>query len=214
MFHDLFNALEETLFMVFTAGLLTWLLGLPLGTLLAVTRSGQVMQNRFLNTALNTLVRISNGIPYLVFMVALIPITRFLMGTQEGIFATLLPLTCAAIPFFARLVDQSIHKVPIGLVEASKAYGASNWQIVYKVLIPEALPNIIMGLTTTLIHLVGYSVIAGALGGGGLGGLILQKGYQIFQVDYVLGTLILLLLLIQLIEACGGYIVHGSFNRQ
>lgn len=213
MLHELLNALEETLFMVFTSGLLTWIIGLPLGALLSVTGSGKFLQSSFIYTLLNLLVRTARSIPYIVFMIATIPLTRMIMGSNEGSIAAVIPLTLASIPYFAQASEKAINKVQPGLVEAAQAIGASPLQIIYKVLIPEALPNIINALTATLIHLIGYSTIAGALGSGGLGYLIIHKGYQAFHTDYVIATVITLIALIQIIQACGNYIAHGSSNR-
>lgn len=213
MLHELFNALEETLFMVFTAGLLTWIIGLPLGALLSVTRQEQMMENYLIHKGLHFFINTTSSIPYIILMIAAIPLTQTLMGTEEGSIAAIVPLTLAATPLFARLTSNALDQVPEGLLEAALSVGASKFQIIYKVLIPEALPNIISGLTTTLVHLVGYSAIAGALGSGGLGGLAVHKGYYSFQTDYVLATVIALMAIIQLIQSCGDYIVYGSFKK-
>ena len=213
MLHDLFNALEETLFMVFSAGLLTWLIGLPLGALLSATGPNKFLENKYIYAPLHFITRTTRSIPYIVFMIAIIPFTRLVAGSVEGSIAAVIPLTLASIPYFAQLTEKAISKAPAGLIEASLAIGASPLQIIYKVLIPEALPNIIAALTNTLIHLIGYSTIAGALGGGGLGSLIVHKGYQSFHTDYVLATVVLLISLIQAIQICGDYIANGSAHK-
>ncbi len=214
MLNVLLNALEETLFMVFSAGLLTWFIGLPLGALLSVCAPGQLLQNSFIHKPLSALVYLTKSIPYIAFTIALIPFTRWLLGSDEGSVAAILPLTLASIPYFAALCEKAIHEVPSGLIEAAKSVGASQLQIIYKVLLPEALPKIIQALTATLTHLIGYATIAGALGGGGLGALLIHKGYQTFNVNYVIASLVLLVVLAQVIQLCGNYITHGNLNRQ
>ncbi len=210
MLHTLFNALEETLFMVFSAGLLTWIIGLPLAAFLSVLSTQQSSSVSFIYKPLSFVISIAHKVPYIGLMIALIPLTRFIMGTGEGSVAAILPLTLAAIPYFTQLCEKALNKVPRGLIEAAKAAGASPLQIIYKVLIPEALPNIILALTTTLTHLIGYSTMAGALGGGGLGSLMIHKGYQDFHSEYVIAAVILLIALIQIIQLCGDYIANGN----
>lgn len=214
MLHDLLNAIEETLFMVFTAGLFSWIIGLPLGALYSVARPGQFLDNPILFKALHFFINTTSSIPYIILMITLIPFTRLLIGTEEGSVAAVVPLTLAAIPLFTRLTSNAISHVPKGLIEAAQSVGASPLQIIYKVLIPEALPKIIAALTTTLVHIVGYSVIAGALGGGGLGALAIHKGYYSFQADYMLATIITLMAITKIIQACGDYIVYGNFKKQ
>ena len=213
LFHDLFNGLEETLFMVFTAGLLTWIIGLPLGAIFAVSGSQKYLENPMLHKVLGILINTTRRIPYIVFMIALIPVTRTITGSGEGSMSAIFPLTLAAIPYFAALCAEAIANVQPGLIDAARAVGASSFQILYKVLIPESLPGIINALTTTLIHLIGYSTIAGALGAGGLGSLIIEKGYQSFHADYVLATVVTLIALAQLIQVCGDYIANGSIQK-
>lgn len=213
MFYDLLSALEETLFMVFSAGLLTWIIGLPLGALLAIASRQTTSKLYWIYKLFATLLTTTRQVPYIVLMIALIPLTRFIIGSIEGSVAAIIPLTLAALPTFIQCCEKAIHKVPTGLMEAAKAAGASSWQMVYKVLIPEALPNIIHGLTMTLTHLIGYSTIAGALGGGGFGTLMIYKGYQTFQIEYVLATMFALVALMQIIQTCGYYIANGN-NKQ
>jgi D-methionine transport system permease protein len=162
---------------------------------------------------LRALINATEKVPYIVFMIAIIPLTRIIIGSGEGSVAAVVPLTLASIPYFAKFSENAINLVPKGLIEAARAVGASSFQIVYKVLIPEALPNIISGLTTILTHLVGYSTIAGVLGAGGLGSLIIHKGYLTFQTDYVVAIVLTLVLLIQMIQSCGNYIASGSLHK-
>lgn len=213
MLHDLLNALEETLFMVFSAGLLTWIIGLPLGALLSVTNTGKILENQLLYKTLNFCINTTRSLPYIVFMIAIIPFTQLLIGSYEGCIAAVVPLTLAAIPYFAQLSEKSINRIQPGIIEAAKAIGATPFQIIYKVLIPEALPNIVKALTLTLVHLIGYSTIAGAIGAGGLGGLMIAKGYQAFHFDYVFATVITLMTLIHIIQLCGNYIANGTIGN-
>ncbi len=212
MFYELLNALEETLFMVFSAGLLTSLLGLPIGLVLSLTNTDKILENKLIYKTLHFWIELMQSVPYLIFMIAIIPLTEFMMGFYEGSIAAVVPLTLAAVPYFAKLSEKALNRIHPGTIEAAKAIGASNKQIIYKVLIPEALPNIIKALTLTLTHLVGYSTIAGAVGAGGLGGLIIYKGYQAFHFDYVLVTMVTLIAVIQLIQVSGHYIANGSLK--
>lgn len=212
MLHELLNALEETLFMVFSAGLITWIIGLPLGAILSVTAPGKFLENPYAYNSLDFLLNTTRSVPYIVLMIAVVPFTRFVVGSIDGCVAAVIPLTLAAIPYFAHFCEKAINKIQPGLIEAAEAAGASSFQIIYKILIPEALPNIIKGLTLTLTHLVGYSTIAGALGAGGLGAVIIQRGYQTFYIDYVLTIMILLIVLVHTIQSCGNYIAHGSIH--
>jgi D-methionine transport system permease protein len=210
MFHEIMRALEETIFMVFAAGLFTWLIGLPLGMLLATTAKGKLLENKIIHRPLQVFLTTTRSVPYVALMISVIPLTQWITGSKEGCFAAILPLTLAAIPYFTDLSERAIHRVPLGLIEAAESMGASRWQIIYKVLFPEALPNIIKGLTQTITHLIGYSTIAGALGCGGLGSLLIQQGYHVFQIEYVLTTLILMVALTHLIQRCGHYIADGN----
>ncbi len=213
MLHEILNALEETLFMVFSAGLLTWIVGLPLGTLLAITGPKKFLAKPLMHRTLELLIGATQSLPYIALMVVAIPLTKILVGSAEGCIAAIVPLTLASIPHFAQLCRKAINRVPAGLTETAQAIGASPFQIVTKILIPEAIPNIISGLTGTLIHLLSFSTIAGALGSGGLGGLILHKGYHSFQLEYVLTTVVILMVLVQLIQTCGNYIANGSIHH-
>lgn len=214
MLHELLNALEETLFMVFTAGVLTWLIGLPLGALLCLTKPDHLIPSPLFNHVLALILNTARSIPFVIFLIALIPFTRLLMGTGEGSIAAILPITLAGIPLFAQLTFNALQTIPKGVIEAAETVGATSFQILYKVLIPEALPDIIKALAETLIQILGYSVMAGVLGAGGIGGLVVQKGYQTFQMDYILTSAILLILLVQIIKICSNYIVEGSLKRQ
>jgi D-methionine transport system permease protein len=213
MLNELLNALEETLFMVFSAGLFTWMMGLPIGVFLSVTNTGKILENKLVYKILHFCIHTTRSIPYIAFMIAMIPFTQFLVGAYEGCIAAVVPLTLAAIPHFAQLSEKALNRIQPGIIEAAKAVGATTFQIIYKVLIPEALPNIIKALTMTLNHLIGYSTIAGALGAGGLGSLVIYKGYHDFHFDYVLATLVILMALIHIIQFSGNYIANGNMSR-
>ncbi|KAA6324853.1 D-methionine transport system permease protein MetI [termite gut metagenome] len=200
------KGIGETIVMTFVSGFFGFVLGLPLGVLLFITRNGQMNENRIFNGVLSLLVNLFRAIPFLILIVWMIPFTRMIVGTSIGVAAALVPLSVGAAPFIARMVENSLLEVPYGLIEASRAMGATPFQIVRKVLIPEALPSLINAATVTLIALVGYSAMGGAVGAGGLG----QIGYQYGYVGYDLVTmnvvLILLVALVFVIQFTGNYI--------
>ncbi len=210
MLHELLNALEETLFMVFSAGLLAWIVGLPLGILLYTTRAGKLLENSLIYTSLRFVIGTTRSIPYAAFSIALIPFTQNIAGSHDGSLAALIPLTLIGIPHFAYLCDKALQKVPTALIEATQTLGATTFQIITKVLIPESLANLVQAFGITLVHLISYSTIAGVLGGGGLGHLLTHKGYGHFQLDYVLSVLALLIVLVQVVQRCTQYVAQGS----
>lgn len=199
----LLQALWETLYMVAASGSLSFLLGIPLGILLYSTRPGRISENHLANTCLASIVNAGRSIPFIILMVAIIPLTRLLTGTSIGTTAAIVPLTIAAIPFVARIAEGALNEVPLGLVEAAQSMGASPFQIVVRVLLPEARPGLINGMTITSVTLVSYSAMAGAIGGGGLGDLGIRYGYQRFDGAIMLATVIVLISLVQLIQAAG-----------
>ncbi|MGL5186253.1 MAG: methionine ABC transporter permease, partial [Plesiomonas shigelloides] len=169
MLELLFKALGETLTMVLVSGAIGLALGIPLGVVLFISKPGQIKEHALLNKALGTVVNIGRSIPFIILIVSIIPLTRLLVGTSIGTMAAVVPLAIGATPFIARLVEGALMEIPSGLVEAARAMGASPLQIIVKVMLPEALPGIINGITITLVTLVGYSAMVGAVGGGGLG---------------------------------------------
>jgi len=215
MLHELLNALEETLFMVFSSGLLTLLLGLPLGILLAITHPNQslansTLANSWLHKSLSALIHVCCSIPYVILMIALIPFTKNLYSSISSsdnhcIFA-LIPLTLATLPLFAHLCGKAISDIPSTLTEVFISMGATPKQILFKVLLPESFANIMQNFLTTLNHLVGYSVIAGVLGCGGLGQLILEKA-SVFQFSGFLVIACSLIAIVLLIQRIGGYLI-------
>lgn len=200
--------LWNTLYMVFVSAFLAVLIGLPLGIILTVTDKGHLKENRALHQALGAIVNIGRSFPFAILMVALIPITRFIVGTSLGTTASIVPLTIAAIPFFARLAETSFREVDKALIETALVMGATPWQIIRKVLIPESLPSIILGVTTTIICLIGYSTMAGTMGGGGLGKIAIQYGYQRFNTFLIVVTVVILIILVQLIQWGGNSLAH------
>ncbi len=210
----LWPAFLETLQMVGLSGLLTVLLGLPLGVVLFITQPGGMAGNRPLNIVLGgVLVNITRSIPYAILIVALIPFTRWLVGTSIGPIAASVSLTIASVPFFARLVETSLRDVHPGKVDAAHAMGSTRSQTVWKVLIPEALPSLLASITTTLVALIGYSAMAGLVGGGGLGRLAYNYGYQRFQPEVMVVVLIVLVLMVQLVQVVGDALVRRVDHR-
>lgn len=210
----LWPALGETLQMVALAGLATVVFGLPLGVVLFVTQPGGLAANRAVNAVLGgVVVNITRSIPYAILMVSLIPFTRWIVGTSIGPIAASVSLTIASVPFFARLVETSLREVHPGKVDAAHAMGSTRAQTVAKVLIPEALPSLVAGVTTTVVALIGYSAMAGLIGGGGLGRLAYNYGYQRFQPEVMLVVLVILVALVQLVQLVGDAVVRRVDHR-
>lgn len=206
---DLFiDSILETLVMVAISGLVGTVVGLPLGVLLHLTDKKGVLPIVSLNRAVALVVNSIRSTPFIILLVAIIPFTRMVVGTSIGTPAAIVPLSIAAIPFMARLVETALREVDRGLVEAAQSMGATNWQIVTKVLVPEAFPGIIAGLTILLISLVGYSAMAGAVGGGGLGDLGIRYGYQRFLPEVMLAVVLILIVFVQLLQTTGDILVR------
>lgn len=193
----------ETIMMTFVSGFFGFLLGLPAGILLFLTRKGQILEHIAINRVLSVLVNIFRSIPFIILIVWMIPFTRALVGTSIGVSAALVPLSIGAAPFIARLVENSLLGLPSGLIEAARALGATPLQIVYKVLLPEALPSLINAASITLITLVGYSAMGGAVGAGGLGQIGYQYGYIGYDVTIMNTVLVLLVALVFIIQFSG-----------
>ncbi|WP_426757041.1 methionine ABC transporter permease [Myxococcus sp. Y35] len=196
-------ATVETLYMTSVAAVLVVLAGLPLGILLVITDRGGLWERPALNRVLGTLVNVGRSIPFIILMVAIVPLTRLLVGTTIGTTAAIVPLVVAAIPFMGRVVEQSLREVEPGLVEAAIAMGSTHRRVILQVLIPEALPSLVRGTALVVISLLGYSAMAGAVGGGGLGDLAVKYGYMRFRTDVMLGCLVVLLVLVQLVQWLG-----------
>ena len=207
------TSLWETVVMVGVSGFAGALIGIPLGVLLRLTDLGGAMQNLPVNRSLGAVVNAARSTPFIILLVAVIPLTRALVGTSIGTVAAIVPLTLSAAPFVARLVESALREVDGGLVEAAQAMGANTWQIVFKVLLPEALPGIAAGLTITLITLVGYSAMAGAIGGGGLGDLGIRYGYQRFLPDVMLAVVVVLIIFVQVVQSLGDWLVRRLSHK-
>jgi D-methionine transport system permease protein len=207
------TSLWETLVMVGISGLIGGALGIPLGVFLHLTDQGGVLQNLAANRVVGGAVNAVRSTPFIILLVAIIPFTRLITGSSIGTAAAVVPLTLAAAPFVARLVETSLREVDHGLVEAALAMGASTRQIVFKVLLPEALPGIVAGLTITLVSLTGYSAMAGAIGGGGLGDLGIRYGYQRFLPEVMVAVVLVLILFVQAVQSLGDWAVRRLSHR-
>ena len=201
----LLTALWQTLYMISVSGLLAVIVGLPIGILLATTQPNGILANKPCYYSLNTVVNIVRSIPFIILVVAIIPFTRFIIGTSIGENAAIIPLTIGAIPFMGRIVENSFHEIPHGLIEAGQAMGASALQITWHILLPEALSSIIKGITLTLITLLGYSAMAGTVGAGGLGYLAINYGYERFNATIIVSTVIILIGLVQFLQTTGDW---------
>lgn len=213
MLNLIIKATLDTLYMVGVSGLIAALLGVPLGVLLYVTRPGQVLAQPVVSRILGVVTNIGRSVPFIILMVAIIPFTRMIAGTSIGINAAVVPLTIAAIPFVARLVEGALNEVPPGLVEAAQSMGATPYQIIIKVLLPEARGGIITGLTITVVTLVSYSAMAGAVGGGGLGDLGIRYGYNRFDPMIMLITVAILVVMVQGFQTLGDHLVRKTDHK-
>ncbi|WP_047045591.1 methionine ABC transporter permease [Vibrio mexicanus] len=209
----LIGATWETLYMVGVAGIVGFAIGIPLGVILHITKKGGLLENTGLNSVLGAIVNIGRSVPFLVLMVAIIPVTKLLVGTFIGTTAAIVPLTIGAIPFVARLIEGALLEVPSGLVEAAQSMGATPTQIITKVLLPEALPTIVNSVTITLVTLVSYSAMAGTVGGGGLGDVAIRYGFHRYDVTIMAVTVVMLIVLVQIIQSIGDAVVRRVDHR-
>lgn len=209
----LIKALWETTYMVLVSSLISAVVGIPLGVILVTTDRGHILESIAFNRILGAVVNAARSTPFIILMVAIIPLTRVIVGTSIGTEAAMVPLTLAAIPFVGRLVETSLKEVEYGVIEAALAMGASPFQIIRRVLIPEAMPSIVSGLTITVINLINYSAMAGAIGGGGLGDLAIRYGYQRFRGDVMLATVVILIIQVQLVQSIGDYVAKKVNKR-
>jgi D-methionine transport system permease protein len=200
--------------MVFVATFFAFVIGLPLGVILTITDKGQIKQNASVYKILETIVNIGRSFPFAILMVALIPFTRWIIGTSLGTTASIVPLTIAAAPFVARLIETSLKEVDQHILEAAIVMGSNSWQIVTKVLLPEAFPSIISAATLTVVNLIGYSAMAGLVGGGGLGQVAVQYGYNRFNTFIMVVTVILLILLVQIVQWAGDYLAASISKKR
>lgn len=199
------DALKETLIMVFVSTTFAVILGFIPAILLTVTANDGLKPNKIIYNILDFIVNTLRSFPFVILMVIIVPLTRFIVGKSIGTTAAIVPLTIAAAPFVARVIESSLREVDKGVIEAAKAFGASNFQIIFKVMLKEAVPSIMSGVTLTIISIVGYSAMAGAIGGGGLGDVAIRYGYQRFQTDVMVVTCIILIIVVQLLQFLGNY---------
>ncbi len=211
------NATAQTLAMVFASTLFSLLLGLPLGILLCITgpeAQGGIIPKPLLNQVLGRIVNILRSFPFIILMILLFPLSRIVVGTSIGTTATIVPLSIAAAPFVARIIESAVKEVDPGVIQAARAMGSTTMQIIIKVLIPEAMPALVSGVTLTIINLIGYSAMAGAIGGGGLGDLAIRYGYQRFRSDVMLGAVIIILVLVEVVQVIGNSISARMMARR
>lgn len=206
-------ALWQTLYMVLLSLFVSSLLGIPLGMLLFATRKNGILSQPTFNSILGGITNAVRSIPFIILLVAIVPFTRLIVGTSIGTNAAIVPLIIGAIPFIGRIVENALEEIPTGLVEAAQSMGASPLQIMWQFLLPEALPGIINGLTVTVVALVSYSAMAGAVGGGGLGDLGIRYGYQRFDVAMMVATVIVLIVLVQILQWFGDFAAK-KFNKR
>lgn len=202
------ESLGETLYMVGVSAAISTVLGIPLGVILVTSSRGHILENLPVNRVLGAIANATRSTPFIILMVAIIPLTRVLAGTSIGTNAAIVPLSIAAIPFVGRVVEASLREVDYGLIEAAQAMGASPFQIIRMVLLPESMPSIVLGVTLSVISLIGYSAMAGAIGGGGLGDLAIRFGYQRFRVDIMIATVVILIALVQIVQSAGNMLSH------
>ncbi len=193
----------ETLQMTVISTALAYLIGLPLGILLVVTEKGHILQNRIINTILGTIMNIVRSVPFLILLVVLVPFTRFVTGSSIGTTATIVPLTVGTIPIVARMVESSLKEVSPGIIEAAESMGASPASIIFRFILPEATPSLILGGAINLATVLGYSAMAGCIGGGGIGAIALNYGWYRYQTDVLLVTVVILILIVQIFQEVG-----------
>ena len=208
------NGTLETLYMVGLAALFTVLIGLPLGVLLFISRRHGLVPMPRLNAVLGAIINTGRSLPFIVLLIALIPFTRLLVGTTLGSTAAIVPITIGAFPFFARLTENALDEVDYGRIEAVLSMGGSGWHVIAKALLPEALPALLAATTLTIVMLIGFSSMAGVIGGGGLGDLAIRYGYQRFNDQIMVGTVLILVLMVQAVQMGGDRLVRSLAHRR
>lgn len=208
VFNMIWTSTLETLYMVFFSTIFSMVIGFPIGILLVVTKEGNILEKPTLNKVLEICINTLRSFPFIILMICVFPLSRIIVGTTIGVNAAIVPLSISAAPFVARMVEGALNEIDKGLIEASSSMGASNFTIIFKVMIPETLPHLIHGLTVTVISLIGYSAMAGTIGAGGLGDLAIRFGYQRFKTDIMIYSVIVIIVLVQLIQSFGNYLVY------
>lgn len=206
------KAFNETVFMTFYSTIFSVILGFILAVILTISAEDGLRPNKIIYKVLDVIINILRSFPFIILMVFIIPLTRAIVGTSIGKEAAIVPLTFAAAPFVARIIESSLREVDKGVIEAAKSFGASDFQIIFKVMLKEAVPSIVSGLTLTIISIIGYSAMAGTVGGGGLGYLAVSYGYQRFQKDVMIITVIILIIIVQALQMLGNYL-YKKLNK-
>ena len=206
------KAFNETVFMTFYSTIFSVIFGFILAVILTISAEDGLRPNKVVYKILDVIINILRSFPFIILMVFIIPLTRAIVGTSIGKEAAIVPLTFAAAPFVARIIESSLREVDKGVIEAAKSFGASDFQIIFKVMLKEAVPSIVSGLTLTLISIIGYSAMAGTVGGGGLGYLAVSYGYQRFQKDVMIITVIILIIIVQALQMLGNYL-YKKLNK-
>ncbi|MBS4972738.1 methionine ABC transporter permease [uncultured Clostridium sp.] len=206
MIDVMIQAVGQTVYMVFFSTLFASILGFILGIVVTVTSPKGLKPNKIIYNVLDLIINVLRSFPFIILIVFIIPLTRAIVGTPIGEAAAIVPLTIAAAPFVARIIESSLKEVDSGVIEAAKSFGASNTQIIFKVMLKEAVPSIISGLTLTIINIIGYSAMAGSVGAGGLGKVAISYGYQRYQTDVMIVTVIILIIMVQGLQSLGNYL--------
>lgn len=210
----LIKGFAETLYMTLASSAIAYIIGLPMGVLLVITAKGHIIENTWINRILGIIINVIRSVPFLILLIAVIPLTRFITGTTLGSTATIVPLVIGSAPFIARLVESSLKEIDPGIIEAAHSMGANNKQIILKVLLPEALPSLIQGAAIAVTTILGYSAMTGFVGGGGLGDLAIKYGYYRYQTNIMLITVILLVLIVQVFQEFGIKLASSSDKRK
>ncbi|WP_117168107.1 methionine ABC transporter permease [Paraliobacillus sediminis] len=203
---ELFGSLNETLYMIIVAFFISILIGIPLGIILVITRERGILENKAVFNVLNVIVNVLRSIPFIILIVAILPLTRLIVGTSIGTTAAIVPLVFYTAPYIGRLVENSLLEVSPGTIELAEAMGATPWQIIWRFLLPEALGSLILSLTIAIIGLIGATAMAGAVGAGGIGDLAISYGYNQFQTEVMIITVIILVIMVQFIQSLGNYL--------
>lgn len=203
----------ETLYMVSLSTFFSLSLGFPLGILLVITKKDNILPKEKFNKVLNTVINISRSVPFIILMIILFPLSRIIVGTTIGTTASIVPLSIAASPFVARVIENALLEVDPGVIEAVRSMGSTTGQIIFKVMIPETLPSIVLGITITIINIVSYSAMAGAIGGGGLGNLAIRYGFHRFETEILVAAVIVLIIIVQIVQSIGNKISEKLLER-
>lgn len=207
------QGIGETFYMVIVSTVVSYILGIPLGVIVYMTDTNGIRKNRAVNLIVGFIINVIRSVPFLILLVAILPFTRLVVGTTIGSTATIVPLVVAATPFVARMVESSLKEVDLGVLEAAKAMGSSTWQMITKVLLPEAKPSLLVGCTIAFATILGYSAMAGFVGGGGLGAIAVNYGYYRYKTDTMLVTVAILVIIVQIFQEVGLHLVNKIDKR-